>query len=61
MDPKPLTIGVGYQLGHIETIHPQLHDVPMDAIVTEAGVASVTDASPPRQREALALQDTNLE
>lgn len=38
MDPKPLTIGVGLELGRLESIHPQLHDIPMDAIVTEAGV-----------------------
>jgi len=38
MDPKPLAIGVGYELGRLPTIHPQPHDVPMDAIVTEAGV-----------------------
>lgn len=31
---KPLTIGVGYQMQRIETIHPQPHDVPMDAAVT---------------------------
>ena len=39
MHPKPLTIGIGYDLGRLETIHPQPHDIPMDAIVTEAGVA----------------------
>jgi 5-formyltetrahydrofolate cyclo-ligase len=38
MDPKPLTIGVGYELGRLESIHPQHHDIPMDAIVTEAGL-----------------------
>jgi 5-formyltetrahydrofolate cyclo-ligase len=32
--PKPLTIGVGYELGRLETIYPQPHDIPMDAIVT---------------------------
>lgn len=50
MTPKPLTIGVGFELGRLETIHPQPHDVPMDAIVTEAGLfrSSVTtpDATP---------------
>jgi hypothetical protein len=39
MKAKPLTIGVGYELGRLETIHPQPHDVPLDAIVTEAGCA----------------------
>jgi 5-formyltetrahydrofolate cyclo-ligase len=36
--PKPFTIGVGYERGRIDTIFPQAHDVPMDAIVTEAGL-----------------------
>jgi 5-formyltetrahydrofolate cyclo-ligase len=36
MRPKPLTIGVGYELGRLETIYPQAHDVPLDAIVTES-------------------------
>jgi 5-formyltetrahydrofolate cyclo-ligase len=39
MEPKPLKIGVGYELGRLESIQPQPHDIPMDAIVTEAGVA----------------------
>lgn len=30
---KPLTIGIGYELGRLETIYPQSHDTPMDAIV----------------------------
>jgi 5-formyltetrahydrofolate cyclo-ligase len=37
---KPLTIGIGYELGRLETIYPQPHDIPMDAIVTESGVVS---------------------
>ena len=35
---KPFTIGIGYELGRLETIHPQPHDMPMDAIVTERRV-----------------------
>ncbi len=34
----PLTIGVGFELSRMATIHPQSHDVPMDYVVTEAGV-----------------------
>jgi 5-formyltetrahydrofolate cyclo-ligase len=34
---RPRLIGVGYELGRLETIYPQPHDVPMDAIVTEQG------------------------
>jgi 5-formyltetrahydrofolate cyclo-ligase len=36
--PMPLAIGVGFSLGHLETIHPQTYDRPMDVIVTEAGI-----------------------
>jgi 5-formyltetrahydrofolate cyclo-ligase len=37
--PKtPMTIGVGFELNRMPTIFPQPHDVPMDWIVTEAGV-----------------------
>lgn len=38
MRPAPLTIGVGLELGRLVTIHPQPHDVPMDVVVTEAGI-----------------------
>jgi 5-formyltetrahydrofolate cyclo-ligase len=34
----PLTIGVGFELGRLATIHPQDHDRPLDRIVTETGV-----------------------
>lgn len=34
--PKPLTIGVGFEMARLHTIFPQAHDIPMDAIVTEA-------------------------
>jgi 5-formyltetrahydrofolate cyclo-ligase len=36
--PRPSTIGVGFELSRLDTIHPQSHDVPLDVIVTEAGV-----------------------
>jgi 5-formyltetrahydrofolate cyclo-ligase len=36
--PRPFTIGVGFELGRVDTIEPQPHDVPLDMIVTEAGV-----------------------
>jgi 5-formyltetrahydrofolate cyclo-ligase len=37
-DPKPLTIGVGFEFMRLVSIGPLAHDVPMDFIVTEAGV-----------------------
>ncbi|HEV2099864.1 MAG TPA: 5-formyltetrahydrofolate cyclo-ligase [Stellaceae bacterium] len=36
LDPRPLAIGVGFELSAIDTVHPQPHDIPMDLIVTEA-------------------------
>jgi 5-formyltetrahydrofolate cyclo-ligase len=38
MPSPPLAIGVGFEIGRLETIHPQPHDVPMDLIVTERQV-----------------------
>jgi 5-formyltetrahydrofolate cyclo-ligase len=35
---KPLAVGVGFELARMETIHPLPHDIPMDYIVTEAGL-----------------------
>jgi 5,10-methenyltetrahydrofolate synthetase len=35
--PRPLAIGVGFELGRLGSISPQPHDQPMDVIVTEAG------------------------
>ncbi len=38
MPVMPLTIGVGFELCRLETIHPQPHDIPMDYVITEAGL-----------------------
>jgi 5-formyltetrahydrofolate cyclo-ligase len=35
---RPKTIGVGFEIGRLPTIHPQPHDIPLDLIVTEVGV-----------------------
>jgi len=40
LNPKPLCIGVGLEMGRLPTIRPQPHDIPMDAIVTELGVVA---------------------
>jgi len=39
--PRPLAIAVGFELARMPTIRPQPHDVPMDFVVTEAGVHRV--------------------
>lgn len=38
LTPKPLAIGVGYELARVESIQPEAHDMRLDALVTEAGV-----------------------
>jgi len=35
--PKPLAVGIGYSASEMPTIQPELHDIPMDVIVTENG------------------------
>lgn len=45
MSPRPFTIGIGFGLGWLKTIFPQPHDIPMDVIVTEAGVFHRHDRS----------------
>jgi 5,10-methenyltetrahydrofolate synthetase len=36
--PRPLAIGVGFDLARVTDIRPQAHDKPLDAMVTEAGI-----------------------
>jgi len=35
---RPTSIGIGFELARLESIYPQLHDVPLDFIVTEVGI-----------------------
>ena len=35
---NPIKIGVGFEFQEIESIRPQAHDIPMDAIVTDVQV-----------------------
>jgi 5-formyltetrahydrofolate cyclo-ligase len=49
MEPKPVAIGVAYELARLATIHPQSWDVPMDWVVTERGAYR-------REKAGLALQ-----
>jgi 5-formyltetrahydrofolate cyclo-ligase len=37
MPTRPICIGIGFELGRLDSIQPQKHDIPMDAIVTEEG------------------------
>lgn len=38
MVPRPLAIGIGFELARVDDIEPQSHDIRLDTIVTEAGV-----------------------
>ena len=57
---KPLTIGVGYELGRLETIHPQPHDVPMDAVVTEKGFEWFRYCGEPLDAEPVGRPETTV-
>jgi 5-formyltetrahydrofolate cyclo-ligase len=37
--PRPVAIGVGFELARLDSVLPRPHDVPMDVIVTEARVS----------------------
>ena len=36
--PRPLAIGVAFEISRMHNVRPQPHDIPMDFIVTEAGI-----------------------
>ena len=41
LSPQPLKIGLARGVSRVETIHPQPHDIPMDFVITEAGIHEV--------------------
>ncbi len=40
---RPLAIGASFEFARLATIQPQSHDIPMDFVVTEAGLHAVVD------------------
>ncbi len=38
LTPKPFVIGIGFKAAQLATIYPQPHDIPLNLILTEAGV-----------------------
>jgi 5,10-methenyltetrahydrofolate synthetase len=38
LSPRPLAIGVGFELSRIRTIYPQPFDIPMEVVVTEVDI-----------------------
>lgn len=41
--PRPRAVGIGFELARVDSIRPQAYDLPMDFIVTEAGIFGVAD------------------
>jgi 5-formyltetrahydrofolate cyclo-ligase len=39
MSPRPLALGVGFELARVDSVWPQPHDIRLDAIVTEMGMS----------------------
>lgn len=56
MMPQPLKICVAHEVSRIPTIHPQPHDIPMDFVVTEAGIHAVADGGMQRINAAACAQ-----
>jgi 5,10-methenyltetrahydrofolate synthetase len=38
MSPRPLALGVGFEVARVDSVRPQPHDIRLDAIVTEADI-----------------------
>ena len=38
LDPRPRSIGVGFELTRLDTIHPLPTDIALDVVITEAGI-----------------------
>jgi 5-formyltetrahydrofolate cyclo-ligase len=45
LSPRAFAIGIGFEVQLLETIYPQSFDVPMDLIVTEAGIRERSTSS----------------
>ena len=39
LEPRPFTVGIGYRHGYIDWLEGEPHDIPLDAMLTEDGVA----------------------
>lgn len=47
LNPRPVAVGVGFELARVESIGPQPHDLPMDYIVTESDAFRMGSAGTP--------------
>jgi 5,10-methenyltetrahydrofolate synthetase len=39
LDPRPYTVGIGFRHGYIDWLEAEPHDIPLDTMLTEDGVA----------------------
>jgi 5-formyltetrahydrofolate cyclo-ligase len=67
IEPRPIAIAIGYELLRLETIKPEVHDIPMDFVVTEAGMHAVEasglvrlDAAESQQRVGTLIRTRRL-
>ncbi|WP_305970101.1 MULTISPECIES: 5-formyltetrahydrofolate cyclo-ligase [unclassified Mameliella] len=44
LTPCPFTVGIGFQAAKLRTIYPQAHDIPLNLILTEDGIAAERSA-----------------
>ncbi len=56
MVPQPLKICIAHEFARIPTIHPQPYDIPMDFVVTEAGIHAVANGGMARINAAACAQ-----
>ena len=42
MNPRPLAVGLGFEVARVDSILPQPHDIRLDAMITESGVELFT-------------------
>jgi 5-formyltetrahydrofolate cyclo-ligase len=45
LSPRPLAVGVGFEINRLDSIQPESHDQRLDWIVTEAGAFRPVDAA----------------
>jgi len=43
MDPRPRSIGIGFEFTRLKTIQPLPTDIPLDLVITEAGIQGKMD------------------
>lgn len=46
LSPRPLVVGVGFEINRLDSIRPESHDLPLDWIVTEAGAFNCDGSGP---------------